>query len=114
MTPLETAWRELAQCAVAINPSRVIGSPDAIDVNRFIDDLELVERRFVLLLNANRDHACENFSGIDSDYFKSVTDVMSDAMSDLRFHLTKIAEGLDDQEREREADPRGFARAEMD
>ena len=92
---LRDAWRSLGLVGASIIPARIVGQPDAADVGKVFDDMEIIEREFGKLLAAYKDYIGSSLANVD-EAFTSAENLMSDAFGEIRGRLTDIEDDLRD------------------
>lgn len=108
--PLRPVLTELAAFAAGILPHRIVGSPDKNDALALVDDLLLLCAKVDKVVEAYGDYAAEHFHGIEKPLFK---DQLLNALDcNALYEITTAGERADEEQREIDADPRGFAKAE--
>lgn len=106
--PLRDLWRDLATTALGVVPARVPPLADAADLGAVIDDIDLLETVITKIVTGYGDVVKDNFSGVDPDHFKQITDYVSDTFGQLRTHLSNVREDMQIEEDERDSSPRKF------
>lgn len=88
--PLAIEWQRLGELGKGLIPVRLPHRGMAADIPDVIDDLELIGKRFKMLLEVYQSEVCGSFSEVDRDYFKQLTDMMEDGMHQLVGHLQDV------------------------
>lgn len=108
-TPREL-WKDLATRALNIVPARIPPHPDAADLGAVDDDLGELEDLFTKIVVGYGEAVTDNFPGVDPDLFQQLKDYVSDSFSALRTHLSNVRDAMQEEENERDSNPRRFER----